>query len=88
MWSVPDPALEVPDAAPEVPEVLLADDGPVLLPEEEVPSLLLAADEELPVVPVSAWAIPDPLASAAPKPSVIAPAPSHEYGSRRVGLAR
>jgi hypothetical protein len=30
--------------------------------------------------PLSAWATPDPLASAAPTPNVIAPAPSHRYG--------
>jgi hypothetical protein len=30
-----------------------------------------------PAWPLSAWATPDPLASAAPTPRVIAPAPSH-----------
>lgn len=37
---------------------------------------------------VSAWATPDPLASAAPRPSVIAPAPSQVYGSGRRCWAR
>ncbi len=41
-----------------------------------VPAPLLKAVEELPVAVWSAWAIPDPLASAAPIPRVSAPAPS------------
>ena len=55
-------------------------DERVRVPDVEGPDVfsapLLEADEELPVPDASAWAIPDPLASAAPIPRVSAPAPS------------
>jgi hypothetical protein len=54
---------------------------PVALPDDESAWLLDGPDPEDP--PVSAEAIPAPLANAAPTPSVTAPAPSHIYGSRR-----
>lgn len=68
----------------------LVEDGCVLLDgplDAELLALLVADDvglpawllddEELADVVPSAWAIPDPLASAAPTPRVSAPAPSH-----------
>jgi hypothetical protein len=70
-----DPLLDV-VPGDKVPAVELLDEVSGLLPDEEVPVLLLDADEEPPVVVVSAWAIPNPLASAAPMPRVTAPAVS------------
>ena len=54
------------------------DDEELPLDEEE-----LSPDDEEPSDPaLSAWATPDPPASAAPTPNVTAPAPSHAYRSR------
>jgi hypothetical protein len=50
-------------------------------PSEVEPPALPLADDEPPEPALSAWAIPAPLARAAPTPRVIAPAPSHVYGS-------
>ena len=41
------------------------------------PEALLLGGGDPPVPASSAWAIPEPLARAAPTPSVITPAPSH-----------
>ena len=79
---------------PLTAEPLLLEGGTTLLDGrrlEAVPTLPLV-DEGLLTWPLdgaalldpalSAWATPDPPASAAPKPNVIAPAPTHAYGSR------
>lgn len=58
----------------DVPALLLDEDDPALLLDEDDPALLLEVDP--PVPEPSAWAIPDPLATAAPRPSVMAPVPS------------
>jgi hypothetical protein len=62
--AVEDRPLDPVDADPAAGELAEAPDEPVPAP---------AAVLE----PSSAWAIPDPLARAAPRPSVMAPAPSH-----------
>jgi len=54
-----------------------------LSPTDDAELLALLGGEELFGAAPSAWAIPDPLASAAPTPRVIAPAPSQAYGLRR-----
>ena len=54
----------------------------------EPSALLLLGEEEVSEPVSSAWAIPDPLAKAAPTPKVIAPAPSQAYAWARCGLAR
>jgi hypothetical protein len=74
------------DAVCDPRDASVEGDGPLDAPSEEVlgagpasePLLLLAVEEPpVPSGPVpSAWAMPDPLARAAPTPSVIAPAPS------------
>ena len=63
--------------------------GPLDVPVVEVlaPEPVLLLDEEPPAsgpVP-SAWAIPEPLARAAPRPRVIAPAPSQPWATRGSG---
>jgi hypothetical protein len=73
-------------------------DGPLEVRSDEVRGPGLAAepvlllDEEGPVEPsepvLSAWAMPVPLARAAPTPRVIAPAPSQPWATRCSGLAR
>jgi hypothetical protein len=50
------------------------DELPATAPDDELDVLF---DDEPPELVSSAWAIPEPLASAAPTPRVIAPAPSH-----------
>jgi hypothetical protein len=60
----------------------------VVVDPDAMPVLVLTGGV-LPVVPVLAWAIPDPLASAAPTPRVRAPAPSQvDVWLRRCWAAR
>lgn len=76
----PPASVAAEDDTPEVP-------GPAL-PSEPTPRL---DDDELSEpagLVLSAWAKPDPLAKAAPTPSVIAPAPSQPRATRGFGLAR
>jgi hypothetical protein len=87
--------LTVAAPAPEVDTVVVATgwvDGPLAAERVVIVSLddpgevdllaLFADGVDPPADEVSAWATPDPLARAAPTPRVIAPAPSHAYGSR------
>jgi hypothetical protein len=76
----------VDDAVCDPPDFCVEGDGPLDVPSEEVlgaglatePVLLLDEEEppELSGPVPSAWAMPDPLARAAPTPRVTAPAPS------------
>jgi hypothetical protein len=63
------PVLAEPDPEPLKP--------PVEAVEPALSPLLPVDSVGPPVCEISAWASPDPLASAAPTPSVTAPAPSH-----------
>jgi hypothetical protein len=91
MDATEEPPLLVGPPLPPVEEcgVLLdepLDEEPLALPLTEDAGLpaWLPDDEELPcgaVLSVSAWATPDPLASAAPTPRISAPAPSHTWVS-------
>ncbi|WP_319436183.1 hypothetical protein [Mycobacterium sp. RTGN5] len=51
------------------------------------PLALLLGEEAVSEPVSSAWAMQDPLAMAAPRPRVSAPAPSQVYASARCGLA-
>jgi hypothetical protein len=87
-WSVLEPTgLPFRSVAVAIPvSLILAQRAPTGLEPDPVgpdPPLVAAGDELAPLVePSSAWASAAPLANTAPMPRVIAPAPSHAYGSR------
>lgn len=58
------------------------EDGPAAEECAELPWVLVDG-----LAPLSACATPAPLARAAPMPRLIAPAPSHWYGSMRCGFS-
>jgi hypothetical protein len=85
-------------AVGDSPDACVEGDEPLDVPSDEVlgpwlasePVLLLDEEEppELSGPVPSAWAMPDPLARAAPTPRVTAPAPSQPRATRGSGLAR